>query len=214
LTQLAPETYRSGVWRRCSAPVAACRLAGLSLVAWLVSACANDYRAPSHSEPHALVKLRLAYHAWLGPLLEQVVTIDGDDVRDIPSPAPERNGGAVNRPILVRPGNIGCTVRATFFHNDVTTHAESYETSEPAPCGATTCMQSQPHTRLVNQFDRVDDASCTQGLRFPAKTGESYVLEFDFLADRQCTLKCYRQAHEKKGVSVPCAGTAGSRDHL
>ena len=134
------------------------------------------------------------------------MTIEGDDVRDLSQPVPQAAGGVAVRPILIRPGTLGCVVRATFYHNDVTTHAETYETSEEAPCGSSTCMQVRPHTRLVNQTDRVDDATCTQGVRVEAKARERYVLQFDFHADRQCTLKCLRRVgkHRDKPETVPC----------
>jgi hypothetical protein len=171
----------------------------MSLLAWLVSTCAHPYQPPRHDEPNALVQIRLMYRLWPGPLLEQVVSIDGDDLLDIPSPQPQGAGGAAHRSIRVRPGSVGCSVRATFFHNDVSSHAETYETSEAAPCGSSTCRQARPHTRLVSRVERVEDATCTQGLRLPAKRGERYFLEYEFLADQECSLRCYRQGRQTKG---------------
>jgi len=182
---------------------------------WLLPACAltrppPDYQAPAQSEPHALVRLRLAYHDWPGPELEQVVDIDGRALRDIPQPA-RRGDGVATRTALVRPGPVAWTIQTTFFHNDVSSHAETYDTTEPAPCGTTTCMQTRPHTRLVNKVDRVNDAGCSQGTRFQAKAGETYHLQYDFSADQKCTLVCSRQVHQGKGPSAtaPCETTAG-----
>jgi hypothetical protein len=179
----------------------------------LLSGCAHEYQPPKPGEPHATLKVRLSYHAWPGPSLEQTVAVDGDDLRGFPAPAPAGVGGVATHALLVRPGTIGCTVTATFFHNDVTSHAETYETSQTAPCGSSTCTQVTPHTRLVNHVDRVDDATCTQGLRFRAESSESYLLEYDFLADQRCALKCYRQARHAKGAqaSVPCDDSAKAR---
>jgi hypothetical protein len=202
------------VRRSRAIPTRACPLAFLLLATGLLSACAHDYRPPGQTEPHALIKLRLTYHAWPGPLLEQSVAVDGDDLREIPAPTPQAAGGVAARQVLVRPGKIGCSVQATFFHNDITTHAETYETSEEAPCGASTCRQSRPHTRLVNRAERVDDATCTQGLRFPTERGESYLLEFDFQANQECTLKCHRLGRQAKGgpASLPCDDPARAHE--
>jgi hypothetical protein len=192
----------------------------LPFACWLLPACAltkppPDYQGPAKGEPHAIVKVRLAYHDWPGPELEQLVDIDGRALRGIPAPA--RGGDEIaTRVALVRPGPVAWTIQTTFFHNDVTSHAETYDTTEPAPCGTTTCMQIRPHTRLVNKVDRVNDAACSQGTRFRAKAGETYVLQYDYLADQKCTLACYRQVHAAKGApgKVPCetaTGVAGKR---
>ena len=179
------------------------------LAAWILSACVPDYRPPNFNEPHALVKVRLAYHAWPGSELEQLVSIDGNDVREIPPP--EQHGVAVaTRPVLVRPGSAVWTFRTTFFHNDVTSHAETYESKEDVPCDSTTCVQSTPHTRQVNRVERVDDATCAQSTKLLAVSGETYTLEYEYLANQQCTLHCHRQVHRPGGAaaSTPCADTA------
>jgi hypothetical protein len=180
----------------------------VAATAWL-AACVHEYRPPSPREPHAVVTLRLGYHAWPGTELEQLVDLDGQRLRDLP--APTRAGDTVTRPVRARPGTRGWTVQATFFHNNVTSHAETYDTTESAPCGATTCTQIVPRTRLVNQVDRVDDASCSQALRFAAAAGESYVLEYHYLADGRCTLQCFHQLRARGGGSTkaPCPGQKG-----
>jgi hypothetical protein len=198
------------VWRRRDFP-RVLPLATCLVTAWLLPGCAHEYRPPKAGEPHALVKLRLAYHAWSSALLEQSVTVDGDPVRGIPPPA-ERGDRSVSHSLVVKPGPAVWAVQATFFHNDVTTHAETYDTTESAPCGSSTCTQIRPHTRLVNHLDRVDDASCRQDTKLVASAGETYVLEFDYQADQQCTLRCHRQAQKGKGAptNLPCVGAAGS----
>jgi hypothetical protein len=173
---------------------------------WMLPACAHAYRPPAPQEPHASLDIKLSYHAWPGTLLEQSVTIDGDEVRDLPQPTPQAAGGVSKRSVRVRPGSIVCMVGATFFHNEVTTHAEAYETSEVAPCGNTTCTQLRPHTRLVNHAERVDDASCTQGVRVDAEAGKRYRLEFDFHADRECTLK---RSALRASTSLPARAVRG-----
>jgi hypothetical protein len=190
-------------------------LAGCLLPACALTKPPPDYQGPAKREPHAVVKVRLAYHAWPGPELEQRVDIDGRVLGDIPAPA-RRGDGVATRVALVRPGPVAWAIQTTFFHNDVTSHAETYDTTEAAPCGTTTCMQIHPHTRLVNKIDRVNDAACSQGMKFQAKAGETYVLEYDFEADKKCTLVCHRQVHGAKGspATASCetaAGIAGKR---
>ena len=172
-------------------------------------ACVHDYRPPAPREPHALVTVRLAYRTWPSAQLEQVVDIDGQRLRDLP--APLRPGGTATRQVSIRPGATAFAVQAIFFHNDVTSHAETYDTTEQAPCGSTTCAQIVPHTRLVNKVDRVDDAACAQALKFQAAAGESYLLEYDYLADRRCTLKCFHVARARGGGASkkPCPGQKG-----
>src|SRR5512136_1127509 len=69
------------VWRRRAVSALARALAAFSLAAWMLSACVPvpEYRPPNYNEPHAVVKVRLTYHAWSGPEIEQLVTVDGHD---------------------------------------------------------------------------------------------------------------------------------------
>jgi hypothetical protein len=197
------------VWRQRALSALAHPLAPIALAAWGLSACVPDYRPPNYSEPHALVKVSLAYHAWPGLELEQLVSVDGHDIRDIPLPA-QRGARVATRQVLVRPGSVVWTIQTTFFHNDVTSHAETYESKEDVPCGSTTCMQSTPHTRQVNRVDRVDDATCTQSTKLLGVAGETYTLEYEYLANQRCSLHCYHQIHQRGGAptKAPCVDTA------
>jgi hypothetical protein len=181
------------------------------LAAGWLAACAplSEYRPPNTNEPHALVKVRIEYHAWSGPELEQLVTVDGHDVREIPPPA-QKGARVATRQVLVRPGSVALTIQTTFFHNDVTTHAETFGTMEASPCGSSTCMQSTPRAQAVNKIERVDDATCTQGMKLLAAAGESYLLEYEYSADQKCSLHCYRQVQKRGGAltNAPCAGPA------
>jgi hypothetical protein len=181
----------------------------LAAAAGALSACAAaEYRPPTLSEPHAQVKVRLLYRAWSGDELEQRLTIDGSDVRDLPAPAP-RPGAETTRTLVVRPGASTWSIQAAFFHNNVTTSAETYDTVEKAPCGASDCPQIKPRTRLVNHVERVDDAGCAKGLKLATKAGEKYVLEFTYTADRQCTFECSREGHGPH-AKEPCASPGGA----
>lgn len=48
--------------------------------------CVPQYRPPTLSEPHAVVKVRVAYHSWPGPQVDQVTLVDGHAVQDLPAP--------------------------------------------------------------------------------------------------------------------------------
>jgi hypothetical protein len=163
-------------------------------------ACVREYRPPALAQPQAVVKVRLTYPTLPAAELEQLIMVDGDAVRDAAPPVPATKAVS-SKPIPIRPGTVRVTVQATYFHNRVTTHAETYETTQEAPCGGSTCVQTVPHTRAVNHVERIDDATCVQAVKLDAKAGESYLLEYDFEADQRCTLRCFRQG---RGAKVAC----------
>jgi hypothetical protein len=182
-------------------PTKACALA--TMAAGALSACVHPYRPPLLGEPHALVTLRLSY-PWSDRELEQSADIDGQSLPDLPAPTRQRIA-TTTRP--VRPGPATWVVRAAFFHNNVTSHAETYDTTEPAPCGSSTCMQTRPRTRLVNRVERVDDATCSQALKVVTKAGESYLLEYDYVENGRCSLRCFQVRPRGGGATkTPCGG--------
>ena len=171
----------------------------LVLVASGLASCVPEYRPPLLSEPHAVVKVRLAYHDWSGPQLEQVVLLGKYGVKDIPVPV-HGGEGVVTRPVLVRPGPVYWTVRTAFFHTYMTTRIESYTTSESYSCGTGMCSRSVPHTRVVNQMVRVNDAVCEQVIHHLAVQNGIYILQYDFFADQRCSLHCLRQVQQSDGT--------------
>lgn len=177
----------------------------LLLLACGLSSCIPEYRPPSLTEPHALVKFRLAYHAWSGPQLEQVVLIDRHGVREIPAPV-QGGEGVVTRPVLVRPGPAPWTVRTAFFHTYTTTRIESYTTSQSYSCGKSMCSRSVPHTRTVSETVRVNDAVCERSIRHLVVQNGVYILQYDFFANQRCSLHCFRQVEQPDGTlaNVPC----------
>lgn len=170
----------------------------LALVGCTLASCIPEYRPPLLSEPHAVVKFRLAYHDWSGPKLEQVVLIGKNGVKEIPAPV-QGGAGVVSRPVLVRPGPVPWTVRTAFFHTYTTTRTESYTTSESYPCGKSYCSRSVPHTRSVTQTVRVNDAVCERGVRHLAVQNGIYILQYDFFANQRCSLHCFRQVEQPDG---------------
>jgi hypothetical protein len=183
------------------------RLGVCWLAVLMASACVPEYRQPDLREPHAVAKLRLAYHAWSGPMLEQTVMVDGSRVRNMPAPV-QGGKGVATHAVLLRPGTVRWTIQTAFFHNDVSTHAETYTSDETRPCADTACMQSAPQARNVNKVDRVDDATCEAGMKHTALAGEIYLVQFDFFADRRCSVQCFRQVSRPGGTiaNAPCEG--------
>ena len=177
------------------------------LLVLAMSACVPDYRPPDLGAPHAVAKLRLAYHDWAGPMLEQKVMVDGSLVKDLPAPA-ERGDRVATRSVLLRPGTVRWTIQAAFFHNDVSTHAETHASVDDHPCSDIACTQPLPQARNVNKVDRVDDAVCEVGVKHLAAAGQTYVVQFDFSADHRCTLQCFRLVSGPRGksTSAPCEG--------
>jgi len=49
-------------------------------------------------------------------------------------------------------------------------------------------------------------------MKLQAKAGETYVLQYEYAADRKCTLVCHRQVHQAKGAPavVPCETDSGA----
>jgi hypothetical protein len=176
-----------------------------AVIACGLSSCIPEYRPPSLSEPHAVIKFRLAYHAWPRQQLEQAVLLGKYGIKDMPTPV-QGGEGVVTRPILVRPGAAPWTVRTAFFHTYMTTKTESYTTSESYPCGKSVCSRSVPHTRVVNQTVRVNDAVCERAISHLAVQRGLYILQYDFFANQRCSLHCLRQIQQPDGTlgNVPC----------
>jgi hypothetical protein len=158
----------------------------LALVACGLSSCVPEYRPPSLSEPHAVVKVRLAYHDWSGPQIEQVVMLGEYGVKDFPVPV-QGGAGVVIRPVLVRPGPAFWTVRTSFFHSYTTTRTES-------------------RGHVVNQTVWVNDAVCELAIRHLAIPNGLYILQYDYFANQRCSLHCLQQVQQPDGTlgHVPC----------
>ena len=183
------------------------RLRACWLLVLLLGGCVPEYRQPDLEQPHAVAKLRLAYHAWPGPMLEQTVMVDGSLVK-VPLPV-QGHAGAVTRTLRLRPGALWWSIRAAFFHNDVSTHAETHTPAENHPCDDIACTEPAPQVHNVNTVDRVNDVVCEAGMKQQVVAGATYVVQFDFSAERRCTLQCFRQVSRPGGkvASAPCKGS-------
>lgn len=154
----------------------------LVLVSCGLASCIPEYRPPSLSEPHAVVKVRLAYHAWSGPQLDQVVWLGNYGVKEFPAPV-QGGEGVVNRPVLVRPGKAVWNVHTAFFHTYMI-----------------------PLARGGVYPVRVVDAVCDQALGHLAAPEGIYLLQYDFFANERCSLHCFKQVQQPDGTlgNTPC----------
>jgi hypothetical protein len=170
--------------------------------------CYAPYRLPSLDEPHAMVKIRLAYHTWPGPQLRQVVLINGEQV-EVPNP-PIAGPSEIARAVPVRPQATRWDVRANFYHTVTVPQQQTYTTTESYPCGfgtsATTCTRTTTHTRTVWVTQTVTDAACESAAGQGPQVNGVYLLHYDFYAHGQCTLACFRQWPQPDGSfqSAPC----------
>lgn len=75
----------------------------LSMLGPLVvaTACVHSYQEPAPSEPHALVKIRLVYHAKLASKVDEKVTL-GEDAIAVREPG-ATTATPATRAIRVRP---------------------------------------------------------------------------------------------------------------
>jgi hypothetical protein len=195
-------------------PGALMRGTASALVALLFVGCRPEYREPRFDEPHALVKVRLAYHAWPGPQLDQDVSIDRRSVLTIPVPV-VNGSGVVTRPVMVSPGVAPWFFRSAFFHTFVVTRTETYMTTDSYPCGTAMCSTSTPQTRMVTDVVRVNDGTCETGMGLMVRPSESYIVQYDFFGDRRCSLHCYREITLPDGApgTAPCEFAMSARPH-
>jgi hypothetical protein len=143
-----------------------------------------QYKAPTMSEPHAVLKVRRHYSVAFGSHLAERVVVDGSwAVKQDRSSALATT--ATTDAVLVHPKESNLTVAATFSHQETRMVSQSYS------CGTT----QYPRTcyRMVSQPVTVVDSSCDPeiGVRFVA--GSTYLVELDMIDRGECSLRCYEQ---------------------
>jgi hypothetical protein len=165
--------------------------------------CYRPYVLPTENEPHALVKVRVVYHASPGPQLSQLVLINNERIE---LPSPPRLPGEITRAVPVRPMATRWDVRTEFFHTVSVPQIQTYTTTSSYPCGRSTCTRSQTHTRTVYVHHRIIDAACAQAAGQGPVVGGIYLLNYDFYASGHCTLMCMRQWQQPDGSfrQTPC----------
>jgi hypothetical protein len=161
-----------------------------------VSACTRPYQQPAPNEPHAVVKVRLAYHDHPGPSLTEKVRLNEFGI-ELP---PDENLRAVPviSAIRVRPERNDWSIATTFYHTYTTSRSESYSYS----CGQTTCRS----TRQVTQTHTAVDGSCERQMSILPRQGGVYLLQYDYLSHEQCSLNCIEQVPNTDGTFAnrPC----------
>jgi hypothetical protein len=175
------------VIRRLAAALAALLGAG---------ACHPPYQPPSLAEPHATLKLRIAYHDTPGTHLNQVVLIDKHDAG---VPAPVRVPGEISRAIPVRLQATRVDVRSSFVHNITTLRSQQ----QTYTCGLNrTCSR----TVMVPVTVTVTDDHCARAFRLGPQQDGVYLLQYDFYGEGRCTLACMRQWPQPDGTfrNGPC----------
>jgi hypothetical protein len=190
--------------------------AALSLASGL--ACGPPrFVEPKASDPHAVVKIRVVYHARPGPSLRETITLDtfqvaqGSAERQIEYP--------FTRALRVPPRPTRWGVNATFYHSE--SRQVQVQVAERYACGtyqsgsgpyATTitnyCTRYRTETRT--QSVPVDDAVCNESLNQVVRAGAAYLVQYDFYDEGKCTLTCSEQTNVGGNVALsPCAEPAG-----
>jgi len=166
------------------------------IAALLAVGCVNPYEQPGPNSPHALVKVRLAYHDHPGPQLAERVRINDYDIV-LP---PDESGRAtpVTEPVRVRPELAAWSISSNFYHTYTTTTM----TTTTYSCGTSTCSRTTPTTMTHT----VSDGSCQKSVTFLPQVGAMYLLQYDFLAANQCSLVCLQQFSAGNGqfTTEPC----------
>ncbi len=181
-------------------------LSALALALALSAGCrAPRYQPPAPHEPHALLKVRAAYHMLSGPNLSQSVTIGkfrlaGARTAAIP------NWTTAQR-IHAQPAVLG--MHAHFFHTQTQTRRVAYNETERYACGTqrsgygkssytTTryCTRMRTKYRTETHVVTITDGACRRGFRLNPAPGANYILEFSYMGHETCTLTCYEQHHD------------------
>jgi hypothetical protein len=193
----------------------------LAALPFLASACVPKFVQPEVTQPHALVKVRIAYHVQSGPYLAQSVKI-GEFAAPVEPPA-----GNVTTPYIravrVPPEPTTWQVESQFFHLVTETERVPVQVSESYSCGTDTshsgsgssarsttqtktCTRTRTEYRMQTQTRQVVDALCKASVTHAPQAAEAYLLQYDFYGSDQCTLRCYRQAPTGAGkfALTPC----------
>lgn len=179
-----------------------------------LGACVPSFVQPAATDPHAVVKVRVAYHTESGPQLSQAVRI-GEFAAPISSPP-----GSVTTPytqaLRVPPSPTTWGFRSEFFHTVSHTRQVPVQVSESYSCGTytsttgygssarsttqtRTCTRTRTEYRTQTETQRVTDASCSVTLRHAPQAGGTYLLQYDFYGNDKCSLHCYRQTPTTDG---------------
>jgi hypothetical protein len=163
---------------------------------------------PSLAEPHATLKVRVAYHDTPGTQLDQLVLING---HSLPVPPPLSIPGEIARAIPIRLEGARVDVRTVFSHHITVMErrTESYQCGSTSyRCGTSTCHRANYCTRTVTVpvTRTIYDATCKQAAGLAPQQDAVYLLQYDYFANDRCTLACLRQWPQPDGSfrNTPC----------
>lgn len=175
----------------------------------LAGACTPRYQAPGPHEPHAVLKLRLAYHVSSpGPTRREDLRVNGHGIelpRHMHLRGPDQNGTHHTR---IHPGYNALAIGATFSHQEMQSRMVTENVRES--CGTyqsgtgtfrttQTRYCNRTRTRMVTRPTTVVDARCDRHTAIEAQPGSTYVLQYDFYGNGRCQLAVYEQIARLRG---------------
>ena len=181
----------------------------LAVAAWalLGSACVKAYQAPTADQPHALVKIRRAYHVSAGTDLHEYANIG--EFRALVEQRAASQSEARTTAILVHPGPARWKVGSEFSHMELRMVREQYSQQVPYTaletynCGSgtsyRTCTRSatryrtETRWRTVQKHVRVSDGACHGAAAHQARQGSVYLLQYSYSGPKVCSLQCLEQ---------------------
>ncbi|MBX3269878.1 MAG: hypothetical protein KF729_06435 [Sandaracinaceae bacterium] len=180
--------------------------AALPLIA--LAACGPPrYEAPSLTEPHATVTVRVIHHDISGRDLQHQTLLDGHEISLGERVAAVR-GAPLTRSVRVRPRPDRWEFRSVFSHTEV--RMETVMENEQYNCGTQTvgfgasartqprtCTRSVPRTRSVTR--RVVDGECRAIAPFSPRVDGHYVMQFDYHGPGSCRARCFEQTPQADG---------------
>jgi hypothetical protein len=189
--------------------------AALLVLASCLGACMREYRPPTLTEPHALLKLRRTYDNIAGAQLRELLLVDGHRAFAADVPAALASTPRIDSS-LVHPTPATFAMTGSFYHREMRTVQEPYYVQEPYSsyesysCGTGTsyrsCSRSVTHYRSVTRYRMVTkmvdvvDAECRAQRRFSPAAGRVYLLQYSFQEHGACSLSCFEQAPNADGT--------------
>ena len=192
----------------------------LTLAALAVSCRPPAYRPPAPDEPHVVLKVRHVVHRHRGPQYESVVRLGewAIDERTVPT---TNESGAFH--LRIRPERAALRIGGASYHYErrpVTRYRseqETYSCSEyqctgfgtSRQCGTrmTTCTRTRQRAYTVWEDTQVIDDSCGASLWIDPRPGATYLVQFDYVGENECSIHCFEQRSTLNGEfrMLPCS---------
>ncbi len=171
--------------------------------------CVPRYAPPSLDEPHATLKVRLVYHSAPGPQLSERIRLGEHGIVIPPTIARRPPGTTGTFHTRIRPEPARFRTAASFFH--MTTQRVQRMRTERYACGTSTTGYgntrttstrycSRQVTDWVTQTVQVSDGHCETGTALQPQAGATYILQYDFFAAGQCTLRVLQEHTDPSGA--------------